>query len=303
MESETTFPCPLHVHHRQIWWHCQGMGIISRVSHDSANPRMPWEYLDRLTKVVGTHCEPYEEFPAEFDDCLTRACDSVIDLCGSFGPNWHAAVSRLRERVTETVEEVMHEIAPHVPLYAAWDSREPIEHDPLPDEPVAFNLSGVFGFIWFDDAPPTEGELLLCDRLGFLDEMALSRAEAALLREFTLALDGFRQSSAKASGNSANRATVAAPEPAPSAEMLSSNGVVAGDAHAECLVTLYQAAALVNRSKKTLERRKDRMPLPRVEGGGGKPAEWAWKELRPWLEQEFERSLPERFPADRFSAS
>jgi hypothetical protein len=68
----------------------------------------------------------------------------------------------------------------------------------------------------------------------------------------------------------------------------------------QCFVTLQQAAAMVSRSKKTLERRKKNMPLPKVSGGGGKPDEWAWSELRPWLEKEFERPLPERFPADRF---
>jgi hypothetical protein len=71
-------------------------------------------------------------------------------------------------------------------------------------------------------------------------------------------------------------------------------------AGSECLVTLLQAASMVSRSKKTLERKKASMPLSRVEGGGGKPDEWAWSELRPWLEKEFSRKLPEQFPADRF---
>ena len=66
-------------------------------------------------------------------------------------------------------------------------------------------------------------------------------------------------------------------------------------------VTLDQMAALVSRSKKTLERRKRRKdnPLPShaVEGGGGKADEWIWSEVRPWLEQESQRHLPERFPA------
>lgn len=75
------------------------------------------------------------------------------------------------------------------------------------------------------------------------------------------------------------------------------------DATVECLVTLQQAAAMVSRSKKTLERRKKNMPIPKVSGGGGKPDEWEWSELRPWLEKEFERKLPERFPADRLRTS
>ncbi len=68
-------------------------------------------------------------------------------------------------------------------------------------------------------------------------------------------------------------------------------------------VTLDQAASLVNKSKKTLERYlNDRdyahfgMPKPDVEGGGGKAHEWLWSKLRPWLEQQFNRRLPERFP-------
>jgi hypothetical protein len=61
----------------------------------------------------------------------------------------------------------------------------------------------------------------------------------------------------------------------------------------EYFVTLDQAAALVNRTKRTLEKLKKQMPPPRVKGGGGKAAEWAWSELRPWLEEKFERPLPE----------
>jgi hypothetical protein len=71
-------------------------------------------------------------------------------------------------------------------------------------------------------------------------------------------------------------------------------------ANVESLVTLQQAAAMVSRSKKTLERCKRNMPMPKVSGGGGKPDEWEWAELRPWLEERFDRKLPERFPADKF---
>ena len=67
----------------------------------------------------------------------------------------------------------------------------------------------------------------------------------------------------------------------------------------EMLVTLAQAAAMVNRTKRTLQRHVGKMPPPRVEGGGGRPAEWAWSEIRPWLEKEYCRKMPEVFPADR----
>lgn len=71
----------------------------------------------------------------------------------------------------------------------------------------------------------------------------------------------------------------------------------------EYLVTLQQAAAMVSRSKKTLERRKAKdlkFPMPKVAGGGGKPDEYAWSEMRKYLEAEFDRNLPEHFPTDPF---
>jgi hypothetical protein len=68
-------------------------------------------------------------------------------------------------------------------------------------------------------------------------------------------------------------------------------------------VTLDQIAAVVNRSKRSLERYKTRktdpLPTPDVEGGGGKPAEWDWENIRPWLEREFGRTLPKRYPSLR----
>jgi hypothetical protein len=66
-------------------------------------------------------------------------------------------------------------------------------------------------------------------------------------------------------------------------------------------VTLDQAAAIVQRSKRTLRRKKDAqgstMPRPDAEGGGGKPDEWIWSKLRPWLENEFGKKLPEKHPS------
>jgi hypothetical protein len=65
-------------------------------------------------------------------------------------------------------------------------------------------------------------------------------------------------------------------------------------------VTLDQAAAVVNRGKKALRRLRNKphsdMPLPDVKGGGGKPDEWIWNNLRPWLEKTFSKKLPETFP-------
>jgi hypothetical protein len=60
----------------------------------------------------------------------------------------------------------------------------------------------------------------------------------------------------------------------------------------ERLVTLDQAAAIVNRSTRTLERYKKRgMPEPRVRGQGGKFHEYSWAEMRVWLEETFSRSI------------
>jgi hypothetical protein len=74
-----------------------------------------------------------------------------------------------------------------------------------------------------------------------------------------------------------------------------------GAASADQYVTLNQVAALVNRTKKTLQRivndQKRACPSPDVEGGGGKPNEWKWLRLRPWLESTFNRKLPEQFPS------
>lgn len=68
----------------------------------------------------------------------------------------------------------------------------------------------------------------------------------------------------------------------------------------ECHVTLLQMAAIVNRSKRHLERVKEKLPSPAIKGGDGRPDEWLWLEVRPILNQLFKRQLPEVFPADRF---
>ena len=68
----------------------------------------------------------------------------------------------------------------------------------------------------------------------------------------------------------------------------------------EQYVTLDQAAAIVNRSKKTLEREKNKpgttMPKPEVEGGGGRADEWVWTSIRRWLESTYQKALPMVFP-------
>jgi hypothetical protein len=68
-------------------------------------------------------------------------------------------------------------------------------------------------------------------------------------------------------------------------------------------VSLDNMAAIVNRSKRTLERLKSRkknpLPAPDVEGGGGRPDEWDWSTVRAWLEKEYGRQLPKRYPSIR----
>jgi hypothetical protein len=61
-------------------------------------------------------------------------------------------------------------------------------------------------------------------------------------------------------------------------------------------------AAICNRSKRTIENLKitGKLPEPAVRGGTGKPDEWRWSVVRPILEKEYSRQLPEVFPADRF---
>ncbi len=67
------------------------------------------------------------------------------------------------------------------------------------------------------------------------------------------------------------------------------------------LVTLDQAAAVVGRSKRSLELYLQRGDLPRPDlpGGGGKAHRWYWNTLRPALEKHFRPDLPLKFPASR----
>lgn len=70
----------------------------------------------------------------------------------------------------------------------------------------------------------------------------------------------------------------------------------------ECHVTLNQMAAIVSKSKRTLERLRQngKLPNPSVKGGQGKADEWQWQRVKEVLEHEYGRQLPDRFPAERF---
>jgi len=68
-------------------------------------------------------------------------------------------------------------------------------------------------------------------------------------------------------------------------------------------VSLAQAAAIVHRSKRTLEDWQDKdgdFPLPEVQGAGGRASCWKWSAIRPYLEKKAGLILPERYPSDPF---
>ena len=75
-----------------------------------------------------------------------------------------------------------------------------------------------------------------------------------------------------------------------------------GQAKENQYVTLDQMAALVNRSKKTLERwylkgtSKGKLPEPDVEGGGGNSHEWIWSRVREPLGNLSGKIMPELYP-------
>lgn len=73
------------------------------------------------------------------------------------------------------------------------------------------------------------------------------------------------------------------------------------DAVLASYVTLDQAAGMVHKSKRTLERYKTKgtLPKPAVEGGGGRADLYDWSTMRPWLIETFGVQLPIEFPARR----
>lgn len=82
----------------------------------------------------------------------------------------------------------------------------------------------------------------------------------------------------------------------PGKNFLGMPGVVTIPLHDD-FVTLDQAAALVNRTKRSLSAYRGKgLPDPDVRGGRGKPHEWHWSTLRPFL-LTFRPNLPDRFPS------
>ena len=70
----------------------------------------------------------------------------------------------------------------------------------------------------------------------------------------------------------------------------------------ECLVTFLQMGSMTHQSKRWVRRLYDAglLPVPKVQGGNGKPHKFIWAEVRPILEKESGCKLPELYPADRF---
>ena len=73
------------------------------------------------------------------------------------------------------------------------------------------------------------------------------------------------------------------------------------DEDLEQFVTLQQMAAIVGKSKRTLQRLYESGDLPAADipGGKGMANEWRWSVVRPILEEKYNRKLPQVFPADR----
>ena len=66
-------------------------------------------------------------------------------------------------------------------------------------------------------------------------------------------------------------------------------------------VTLDQAAAMIHKKKRTLERWKTagKLPDPTVDGGGGKADYWEWSTIRPALMKLSGIKLPDTYPGNR----
>jgi hypothetical protein len=71
-----------------------------------------------------------------------------------------------------------------------------------------------------------------------------------------------------------------------------------GAAEVPQYVTLAQCEGISRRKKRTLQadNTAGKLPAPNVRGGGGKPNQWLWTNIRPALEKLTGRSLPVRYP-------
>lgn len=159
---------------------------------------------------------------------------------------------------------------------------EQIESFPLADGPlrsVADDVRGIFELCHIFRDPDLP-------RAPFDLEMSISQARTILL---DLAQRLSHRAKKLEEENSAN----------PSRDAQRVSNTQSTDFPVPDYIDLDQAAALVNRVKKTLERavkNDPSMPRPDIEGGGGKKNEWDYAKLKPWLETKYGRKLPARPP-------
>jgi hypothetical protein len=231
----------------------------------------PWSLdVDDLSFASAVYMHWIPE-SARRDFVLTRASlgGSLVEVCGVVGPSAHDAVGRLAQKAWNACFSLM------------WDV-DIITLEELEDPnggPRAYPI-----------VPSIDRAAV---KLSFLErEPGLEAAQAQMELEYTLVR--------KQSAPDVVQAGAA------QVQAVATQQALAGPGSADCYVTLLQIASIVNRSKKTLEGYRDRgeLPPPDIEGGGrGKPNEWKWETVRPWLETKFGRSLPSVFPADRFRRS
>lgn len=110
------------------------------------------------------------------------------------------------------------------------------------------------------------------------------KIEAPLLGTGELRLDGTRATALRLLGEAAHWC-LRSNRPASSG-----GGVEEAVTH---YIDLQYMAYLVKRTKRTLEGYKSKMPPPTIPGGHGRPAEWDWNVIRPWLETTFNRRFSE----------
>lgn len=96
-------------------------------------------------------------------------------------------------------------------------------------------------------------------------------------------------------GVEAERDTVTTPHAVPSSN--------AKPVEHECYVTFDMLANYLRVAKKTIERRyaDGKLCEPDIEGGGGKAYQWKYSRICPFLEAEFSRQLPERWPGTEYA--
>ena len=188
------------------------------------------------------------------------------------------AIQRLLERHRELLREMFPDHEHHP------------DRDELPDALRAFEVEIL------DEYAETEHEIretaLYLRRVSALVRSKMKKADLGEIQRQIA--EGFQAAQTRSAGRDCTD-TVAQTTNHKSGESDQVNAV-------ECHVTLRQMAAIVNKSKRTLERlyQNGKLPAPAVEGGKGKAYEWRWSDIKPILETQYDRQLPKTFPSDQF---